>query len=73
MLEGENQPISFERFVKDFSAILERSRLIKNGQMQKLMIQLKPEQLGKLNIELIQRQNELVAKLFQRQTLRKKC
>lgn len=64
MLEGENQPISFERFVKDFSAILERSRLIKNGQMQKLMIQLKPEQLGKLNIELIQRQNELVAKII---------
>ena len=35
-----------------------------NGPLQKLTIQLKPEHLGTLKIELFQQNNELVARLF---------
>lgn len=63
LLEG-NKPATMERFVKDFETILAKSKFYQNGQVQKLTIQLKPEHLGTLKIELIQQQNELVAKII---------
>ncbi|MGG3854855.1 flagellar hook-length control protein FliK [Caldifermentibacillus hisashii] len=63
LLEG-NKPVTMERFVKEFEAILAKSKFYQNGQVQKLTIQLKPEHLGTLKIELIQQQNELVAKII---------
>ncbi len=63
LLEG-NKPVTMERFVKDFETILAKSKFYQNGQVQKLTIQLKPEHLGTLKIELIQQQNELVAKII---------
>lgn len=63
LLEG-NKPVTMERFIKDFETILAKSKFYQNGQVQKLTIQLKPEHLGTLKIELIQQQNELVAKII---------
>jgi len=63
LLEG-NKPVTMERFVKEFETILAKSKFYQNGQVQKLTIQLKPEHLGTLKIELIQQQNELVAKII---------
>ncbi|WP_363549229.1 flagellar hook-length control protein FliK [Caldifermentibacillus hisashii] len=63
LLEG-NKPVTMERFIKDFEMILAKSKFYQNGQVQKLTIQLKPEHLGTLKIELIQQQNELVAKII---------
>lgn len=63
ILDDQNQPITMERFVKDFESIVARSKFYQNGQMQKLTIQLKPDHLGTLKIELIQQQNELIAKI----------
>ncbi|MCM3797686.1 flagellar hook-length control protein FliK [Caldibacillus thermoamylovorans] len=63
LLEG-NKPVTMERFIKDFETILAKSKFYQNGQVQKLTIQLKPEHLGTLKIELIQQHNELVAKII---------
>lgn len=63
LLEG-NKPVTMERFIKDFETILAKSKFYQNGQVQKLTIQLKPEHLGILKIELIQQHNELVAKII---------
>ncbi|MEK0289827.1 flagellar hook-length control protein FliK [Caldifermentibacillus hisashii] len=63
LLEG-NKPVTMERFVKEFETILAKSKFYQNGQVQKLTIQLKPEHLGTLKIELIQQHNELVAKII---------
>lgn len=63
VVDDQNQPVTMERFIKDFESILTRSKFYQNGQMQRLTIQLKPEHLGTLKIELIQQQNELVAKI----------
>ncbi len=63
LLEG-NKPVTMERFIKDFETILSKSKFYQNGQVQKLTIQLKPEHLGTLKIELIQQHNELVAKII---------
>lgn len=63
LLEG-NKPVTMERFIKDFETLLAKSKFYQNGQVQKLTIQLKPEHLGTLKIELIQQQNELVAKII---------
>ncbi|MCM3476402.1 flagellar hook-length control protein FliK [Caldibacillus thermoamylovorans] len=59
-----NKPVTMERFIKDFETILAKSKFYQNGQVQKLTIQLKPEHLGTLKIELIQQHNELVAKII---------
>lgn len=64
LLDEGNSPVTMEKFVKDFEAILSKSKFFHNGQIQKLTIQLKPEYLGTLKIELIQQQNELVAKII---------
>jgi flagellar hook-length control protein FliK len=63
LLEG-NKPVTMERFIKDFETILAKSKFYQNGQVQKLTIQLKPEHLGTLKIELIQQHNELIAKII---------
>ena len=58
-----NKNVSYQRFVQQFVSILQRGKFFNNGHVQKLTVQLKPEHLGTLKIELVQKSNELVAKI----------
>src|SRR5690606_36615092 len=62
--DGHSRPVNFDSFVRQFTTILNKGKLMNSGPLQKLTIQLKPEHLGTLKIELVQQNNELVAKII---------
>lgn len=64
LLNEQNKPVTYERFVQQFASIINKGKLINNGQLQKLTIQLKPEHLGSLKIELVQQNNEMIARII---------
>ncbi|MFD2443525.1 flagellar hook-length control protein FliK [Bacillus sp. CGMCC 1.16607] len=64
MLEGSKKPVSPEQLMKQFESILSKSQFTKMDGMQKLMIKLAPEHLGSLRIELIHKDQMLVAKIL---------
>ncbi|MCU9612101.1 flagellar hook-length control protein FliK [Caldibacillus lycopersici] len=64
LLDDSGKPLTFERFVKDFEAVLAKGNFTNTGNVQKLTINLNPENLGQLKIELVQQQNEIVAKII---------
>lgn len=64
LLDGQGRPVNYESFVKQFASILNKGKFLDNGQLQKLTIQLKPAHLGTLKIELLQQNNEMIARII---------
>ncbi|KMY49451.1 flagellar hook-length control protein FliK [Peribacillus loiseleuriae] len=63
-VEKSGQPVTQEQFVKAFETILNKSSFTNANGTQKLFIQLNPEHLGALRIELIQKNDVMVAKIM---------
>ena len=63
-LERNGQPVTQEQFVKTFESILNKSSFTNTNGTQKLLIQLNPEHLGSMRIELIQKDNVLTARIM---------
>ncbi|MFJ7976403.1 flagellar hook-length control protein FliK [Peribacillus sp. NPDC096379] len=63
-VEKSGQPITQEQFVKAFETILNKSSFTNANGTQKLLIQLNPEHLGSMRIELIQKDNVMVARIM---------
>lgn len=63
MLEKSGKPVSSEQLISQFEKILSNSQMIKTGNTQRLFIKLNPEHLGKLQIELIQKDSAMIAKI----------
>lgn len=61
--EGEG-PITFNRFIHQLQAILQRANFSKNGLTQRLTVRLYPEKLGTLKIQLVKQQGELIARII---------
>jgi flagellar hook-length control protein FliK len=64
MLETSRKSVSTEDLIKQFQSIMDKSQFLKNGATQKLLIRLTPEHLGSLRIELLQKDQMMVAKLI---------
>lgn len=64
MLDKTGKPVSIEQFIKQFESILSKSQFSKNGGTQKLFLKLYPEHLGSVRIELIQKDQSIVAKIL---------
>lgn len=58
------RPMTFTQFVQQFHLILKRANFVNNGLTQRLTVQLHPENLGTLHIQLVKHQGELVAKIL---------
>lgn len=63
-VEKSGQPVNQEQFVKAFETILNKSSFTSANGTQKLFIQLNPEHLGSMRIELIQKNNVMVARIM---------
>ncbi|MBA9024866.1 flagellar hook-length control protein FliK [Peribacillus huizhouensis] len=63
-VEKSGQPVTQEQFVKAFETILNKSSFTNANGTQKLFIQLNPEHLGALRIELIQKNDVMIAKIM---------
>lgn len=61
--EGEG-PITFNRLIQQFQAILQRANFSKNGLTQRLTVRLYPEKLGTLKIQLVKQQDEIIARII---------
>ncbi|HYK74785.1 MAG TPA: flagellar hook-length control protein FliK [Pseudoneobacillus sp.] len=64
MLGEARRPVSTEQLIQQFENILAKSQFSKTEGMQKLLIKLAPEHLGSLRIELIHKDQILVAKIL---------
>jgi flagellar hook-length control protein FliK len=64
MSEGSRKPVSGEQLMQQFEAILAKSSFIKAGGSQRLLIRLNPEHLGSLRIELIQKEQGMIARIL---------
>lgn len=58
------QSINQEQFIKEFQNILARSQFGSGKEGMKLLIKLYPEHLGSLRIELLQKDNMLIARII---------
>ncbi|MFJ5622110.1 flagellar hook-length control protein FliK [Peribacillus loiseleuriae] len=63
-VEKSGQPVNQEQFVKAFETILNKSSFTNANGTQKLFIQLNPEHLGSMRIELIQKNHVMVARIM---------
>ncbi|WP_442599502.1 flagellar hook-length control protein FliK [Neobacillus sp. D3-1R] len=64
MLGDVKRPVSAEQLIQQFENLLAKSQFSKTEGMQRLFIKLAPEHLGSLRIELIQKDQMLVAKIL---------
>jgi flagellar hook-length control protein FliK len=64
MLDSTRRPVSTEQLIQQFESILAKSQFSKMNGMEKLLIKLAPEHLGSLRIELIHKDQMLVAKIL---------
>ncbi|MBM7586835.1 flagellar hook-length control protein FliK [Bacillus pakistanensis] len=64
LTKSDNANINYEQFVKEFSNMLSKSQLMKNPNMNKLLVKLYPEHLGTLRIELVQKDGMMTAKIL---------
>ncbi|SFA74023.1 MULTISPECIES: flagellar hook-length control protein FliK [unclassified Bacillus (in: firmicutes)] len=64
MLDGGRRQISGEQLMQQFESILSRSSFLKTGGSQRLFINLNPEHLGSLRIELIQKDQLMIARIL---------
>ncbi|PLR77639.1 flagellar hook-length control protein FliK [Bacillus sp. V3-13] len=63
-LSDNGRPVSAEQLMRQFESILAKSQFTKGPGTQKLFIKLYPEHLGALRIELIQKEQAIVAKIL---------
>jgi flagellar hook-length control protein FliK len=63
-LSSGNRSIQYEQFVKEFQNILNKSQMLSQPNVTKLLIKLYPEQLGSLRIELLQQNGVMTAKIL---------
>jgi flagellar hook-length control protein FliK len=61
---SQEKPVSAEQLLKQFEAILSKSQFLNSGGSQKLFIKLFPEHLGSIRVELFQKDQTIVAKIF---------
>ena len=64
MLGGTQKPVSVNDLISQFESILAKSQFSKTGGVQKLLINLYPENLGSLRIELIQKGEAIAARII---------
>lgn len=64
MLGEARRPVSTEQLIQQFENILAKSQFSKADGIQRLLIKLAPEHLGSLRIELIHKDQMLVAKIL---------
>src|SRR5690606_18894540 len=64
-VEQSNTPLpNQQQFIRQFQNILARSSFLNNGGQQKLLINLYPEHLGSLRIELLQTESGMIARIM---------
>ncbi|PLR87466.1 MULTISPECIES: flagellar hook-length control protein FliK [Bacillus] len=63
-LSQNGRPVSAEQLLQQFESLLAKSQFTKGAGTQKLFIKLYPEHLGALRIELIQKEQSIVAKIL---------
>ncbi|MDE3838521.1 flagellar hook-length control protein FliK [Bacillus methanolicus] len=64
MLDNKGKHVSTEQFIRQFESILAKSQFTKYGGTQKLFLKLYPEHLGSVRIELIQKDQSIVARIL---------
>lgn len=64
MADSSKKPVTASDLQQQFQAILAKSQFSKSGGLQKLFIKLNPEHLGSLRIELVQKDQTIVAKII---------
>lgn len=64
MLQNPDKQVSAEHLMKQFESILSRSQFMNSGGTQKLFIKLYPEHLGSLRIELLQKDQTMIARII---------
>lgn len=64
MLEKSGRPVSTEQLIQQFESILARGSFSRAGGTQRLLIKLYPEHLGALRVELIQKDQTMVARIL---------
>lgn len=62
--DGGRRQVSGEQLIQQFESILSKSTFLKTGGSQRLFVNLNPEHLGSLRIELIQKDNVMMAKIL---------
>ncbi|NHM29797.1 flagellar hook-length control protein FliK [Neobacillus terrae] len=64
MLQSNGRPINTNELIRQFESILSKAQLSGTGGEQKLLVNLHPDNLGSLRIELIQRDGTITAKIL---------
>ncbi|RFU71289.1 hypothetical protein D0469_01910 [Peribacillus saganii] len=63
-LEKSGQQVNQQQFIKEFQNLLSKANFSSGNGIQKLLIRLNPEHLGSIRIELIQKDDQLTAKIM---------
>ncbi len=63
-LEKGGQAVGADEFIKSFESLLAKANYTNQNGIQRLFVRLTPENLGTLQIELIQKDGQLVAKII---------
>lgn len=63
-LEKGGQAVGADEFIKSFESLLSKANFTNQNGVQRLFVRLTPENLGTLQIELIQKDGQLVAKII---------
>lgn len=63
-MSSPERPVSADQLMKQFESILSKSQFMNNGGTQKLFIKLFPEHLGSIRIELLQRDQTMMARII---------
>lgn len=64
MLENNGRQVTPEQLIRQFNTILSKSQFLKEAGTQRLFIKLHPEHLGALRIELVQKNQMMVARIL---------
>ena len=63
-LEKGGQTVGADEFIKSFESILSKANYTNQSGVQRLFVKLTPENLGTLQIELVQKDGQMVAKII---------
>ncbi|WP_018660064.1 flagellar hook-length control protein FliK [Heyndrickxia acidiproducens] len=61
---ADENPVSYRQFISDFAAILHRASYSNRLGSSRLMIRLRPENMGSLQVELTEQNGQLTAKII---------
>ncbi len=64
VLEKNGQALGADEFIKTFESILSRANYTNQNGVQRLLVRLTPENLGTLQIELMQKDGKMVARIM---------